>query len=159
VAAAPSFAARVTTTKLDDAADHRAAPPLNLTVTLKGCNAARCLLGLSLRYMGEKEISIYQWELPWETSHSILLLAVKSNGEVLDRDFGPEDPVFSRSPLLKPGDALHGEIELYGQFRGLAEALREREINLFWSYQLKPNGAKDPLPRVGGWLLLPKQTP
>jgi hypothetical protein len=99
-------------------------------------------------------IEIYRSDLPWGSFSSLLLVAATGDriGAPLDRRNPIDDPGTSRV-VLKPGEVLAGDVDLADQFPALPDALKEREVILFWSYRprLADGGL---LPRHGGWLIL-----
>jgi hypothetical protein len=103
-----------------------------------------------------KPIRVYQSSLPWAAWHSMVLVAVKANqnGHMLNR-YTPIDDPSPTIVTLNPGAEMKGRIALNERFPDLSRTLREADVLVFWSYQLRPlDGA--PLERQGGWLLIPK---
>ena len=110
-------------------------------------------LQVSLRSLAKTRATIYKSDLPWGLRDSIILVAVKPNGEQLDQwpiagDPGPE------KISLSPNHSVSGEIDLTGVFKNLEVAVTRSDIQVFWAYQA-PRGLG--LPHwSGGWLLIPQ---
>ncbi len=86
----------------------------------------------------------------------MLLIAVKTDvlGTALDKSALIDDPG-PASITIKPDETLTGKIPLARRFPGFLEALKDRDVIVFWSYQFQPIDAA-PLKRVGGYVLFPK---
>ena len=102
-------------------------------------------------------ITVPLHSLPWSSAYSALVIAVKTDamGTVLDRSRPVDDPLVG-TVTIQPSQTLTGQIDLNRRFPGLSDALKERDVIVFWSHQLQI-GNGDPLPRTSGWVLLPKQ--
>jgi hypothetical protein len=129
---------------------------LALDVSLKQSATDPFVLTLALIYRGERELQVYEADLPWKNTYSLLLVGAETDavGTRLEKHYPIDDP----GPAiiaLKPGQVLTGEIDLTDRFRDLPRVNQRRDVIIFWSYQLRPlqGGA---LPRVGGWVLIPK---
>ncbi len=116
----------------------------------------RSRIRLTLAYGGDRPIEIYESALPWRNRYSLILAAAKADavGTLLPQDYVIDDPGPS-SMVVQPGDRLTGEIDLDARFAGLREALKTYDVNLFWSYEMR-TVENNAMPRVGGWLLIPK---
>jgi len=104
-----------------------------------------------------KPITVPKHLLPWSSAYSALIVAVKTDavGTVLDRSRPVDDPLVG-TETIQPNQTLTGQIDLSRRFPGLSDALRERDVIVFWSHQFQIVDG-DQLPRIGGWVLLPKQ--
>jgi hypothetical protein len=149
------FARGLALSRLPEEIASQSGPKVLVDVSLKEYSAGRCVLRVSVRYVGDKEISIYESSLPWKNTYSMVVVAATPSGQVLRRELPIDDPG-PATMALKPGDLLQGEIDLLKRFAGLAAALRKGDVIIFWSYQLWPIFT-EPLPRVGGWLLIAKR--
>ena len=113
-------------------------------------------LHVTLTNRSGKPLTIYQHSLPWVGWYSILLTAVKTDalGTVIEKSLIIDDPGPGRI-TIKPGETLTGKIPLVSRFPDLLNALKERDVIIFWSYQLEAIDAP-PFQRTGGYVLLPK---
>lgn len=113
-------------------------------------------LHVTLTNRSGEPLTIYQHSLPWVGWYSILLTAVKTDalGTVVEKSLIIDDPGPGRI-TIKPDETLTGKIPLVSRFPDLLNALKERDVIIFWSYQLKPIDA-EPFQRRGGYVLLPK---
>jgi len=104
-------------------------------------------------------ITVPRHSPPWANAYSALVVAVKTDasGTVLERSTPVDDPLVG-SLTIQPGETLSGQIDLDRRFPGLADALMEHDVVVFWSFQLDPVDGT-PLARAGGWVLLPRQPP
>ncbi len=115
-------------------------------------------LNIKLTNRSAQPLTVYQHSLPWVGWHSMLLIAVKADatGSVIEHSLLIDDPG-AQTVTIAPDQTLTGGISLANHFPGLAEALKNRDVVVFWSYQLQPIGAA-PLKRTGGCLVFPKLT-
>jgi hypothetical protein len=112
------------------------------------------ILRVELKSGAENRVTIYKSRLPWGSAYGMILLAVKPDGQIIKKELPVDDPS-PNQVSLNPKESLKGEIDLRKIFRGLDEALRQSDIQLFWAYE-----APDELhiPRwSGGWILIQKQ--
>jgi len=141
------------------AEEARAAQTINQRATMEAKleGSGRDLtLAIRLSSHLEKPIRVYQSSLPWAAWHSMVLIAVKANqnGEVLKR-YTPIDDPSPTIVTLNPGAEIKGRVALNERFPDLSQTLRESDVLLFWSYQLRPLDSA-PLERQGGWLFVSK---
>ncbi len=103
----------------------QSSPDLHLDVTLKNTTAAA--------------VTIYEHALPWVGSNSMLLIAVKTDavGTVLEKRSPVDDPG-PATITIQPGETLTGTIQLVSRFPGFLDALEERDVIVFWSFQIQP---------------------
>jgi hypothetical protein len=131
---------------------------LDLTVPIhvQGQRSPECSLIVKLTNKSSEPLMVYQHSLPWLGWHSMLLIAVKTDalGTTIDKYSPIDDPGPARI-TIKPGETLAGKISLIGRFPGFLEALKVRDVVVFWSYQFQPIDAA-PSKRVGGYVLFPK---
>jgi hypothetical protein len=87
----------------------------------------------------------------------MLLIAVNTDagGTMLEKVPPIDDPGPARI-TIQPGETLAGTVSLVSRFPGFLEALRDRDVVVFWSYQFQPIGTA-PLPRAGSWVLFSKK--
>lgn len=124
-----------------------------ITVRLNAKTPLR--LQLSVRSFAKVQTTIYRSDLPWGIRDSIVLIAVRPNGEYLEQNPIADDPS-PEKVSLGPNESITGEIDLSRVFKKIDTATMESDILLFWAYEA-PKGLA--LPRwSGGWLLLPQQT-
>jgi hypothetical protein len=131
--------------------------PLAMKVTVSQPKPGEWVLDVQLTNQSSKPLTVYQHSLPWEGWDSMILIAVKADalGTRLEHPLPIDDPGPTKI-TIKPEETRKGTISLVKRFPNLAEALKARDVILFWSYQLEPIDAK-PLDRMGGWLLIRKQ--
>ena len=115
-------------------------------------------LDITLINQSAHPLTTYQYSLPWGGRYSILLIAVKTDagGTVLDRSWPIDDPG-PAIVTIKPSETLTGKILLVSRFPGFLEALKERDVVVFWSYQFQSIEG-DSLSRVGGCVLFSKSS-
>lgn len=111
--------------------------PLRLNVALEASEDERFRLHISLAYQGAVSATAYRASLPWESVHSLLLSAIKLDafGTPIEQVFAIDDPG-SEKVTLAPGQVLAGYISLDERFPDLAKAHQERDIIIFWTYQM-----------------------
>jgi hypothetical protein len=129
---------------------------VSVDASLKHRTAAEFVLEMTLRYTGDKDLRVWNSSLPWGNTYSLILVGVEAHAMAtpLEKFLRIDDPV-TGDITIKPGQALTGEVDLTQRFRNLTSALNRIDVLIFWSYQLQPIDGK-PLPRVGGWLVIPK---
>jgi|SRR3974377_82337 len=112
------------------------------------------ILKVELRSGAETSVKIYKSRLPWGSAYGMILVAVMPDGQTIKKQLPVDDP----SPTeisLNPKEFMKGEIDLRKIFRGLEEAVRKSDIQLFWAYEA-PEELH--IPRwSGGWILVSKQ--
>ena len=110
-------------------------------------------LEISLTNETANPLTTYSHSLPWIGWYSIIILAVKANapGTPLER-FSPVDDPTTGTIVIKPGETLTGQLSLVKQFPDFAEAIKEGDVIVFWSYQL-PVIEGDAVPRTAGYVL------
>lgn len=144
---------------------------------LSGC--ATCLNSTSAR--GEKvavKVSLHNWHdllvelgnvtdnpvelraasLPWEWRYSMWVKAFEDDatGSPLDERLTVADlPINNEQVSLLPRTLLQGNIDLRNRFPELEDALKRRDVIIFWSYiPVLGNGNHDS--RLSGSLKIPK---
>ena len=136
--------------------DREARDVLVAAATLRYGQGGEPLLHLELRYNGEKELAIPNSDLPWRHVWGLGLAAIRADGMW---PVEPSYPLLSPpggSVALRPGALLEGSFDLRRRFRNLTDMLKHHDVVLFWTLQLRPLD-EDPLPRVGGWLVIPSR--
>jgi hypothetical protein len=135
---------------------------VDVTATLivdKGTN--QIFLDMAIANKTDKPLQVQKHSLPWEGFYSLLLLPVKADalGTLIEPPIYPcgIPPLIQVPVSIEPGATIKGRISLTKRFPALHDALRTKDVVLFWSYQLEPINSP-PLQRTGGWLLLPKGT-
>lgn len=113
-------------------------------------------LNVTLTDRSGKALTIYRHSLPWVGWYSLLLTAVRTDalGTVIEKRSVIDDPGPGKI-TIKPGETLTGKISLVDRFPGILKALEDRDVIVFWSYQLNPVDAA-PCQRQSGYVLLPK---
>lgn len=116
----------------------------------------RHMLKFKVSNNGNVPLTLEGFSLPWiKETPLLLLLAVRPDGTEL-RPYLPEAGAPSEGPVtLKVGESVEGNVSLNHKFPELARESEKQDIIFFWSAQiLTREGVK--LPRVGGWLLVPR---
>jgi hypothetical protein len=130
----------------------------SMEIDVRGESSPDYHLGVTLTNKSAESVAIYQYSLPWGGHYSILLIAAKvdAGGTVLNKSLPIDDPG-PATITIKPNETLTGKISLISRFPVFLEALRDRDVIVFWSYQFQPIDAA-PLQRVGGYVFFPKLT-
>lgn len=112
-------------------------------------------LNLSLTNESGEALTVYRHALPWVGSSSILLIAAQTDrpGTLLEKTLPVDDPG-PEQVTIAPGVTVSGTIALPQRFPGFEEALRSRDVVVFWSYQCV-TVAGQTLPRTSGAVLFP----
>lgn len=128
-------------------------------MVVQGNSTPTWTLEVSLTNETPKPLTLYQHSEPWAGYYSTLLVAVKLDpmGTVIESNTPVDDPG-PGTITIQPGQTRTGQISLARHFPGFAEALADRDVIIFWSYQMKPVDG-DPLPRVAGHVLFAKTKP
>jgi hypothetical protein len=110
-------------------------------------------LDITLTNDTAKPLTMFQHSLPWIGWYSIIMLAVKADapGTPLERPSPVDDPT-TGTIVIQPGETLTGQLSLVKQFPDFAEAIKNRDVIVFWSYQLQTIDG-DSLPRTAGYVL------
>jgi hypothetical protein len=130
----------------------------SVKLNVKAQTSPEYALNIMLTNKSAEALTIYQHALPWVGRYSMLLIAVQTDaaGTMLDKTLPVDDPGAARI-TIKPKETLAGKIVLVNCFPGFLEALKERDVIVFWSYQFQPIDAA-PLKRVGGYVLFAKSS-
>jgi hypothetical protein len=116
----------------------------------------RTQLAVKLQYTGKRNIKALTSDLPWvDWSMTLVAVEIDHDSTYVAKERNPVHDSVSGEIALKPGLVLSGEIDLRQCFPNINEVLKRRDVLLFWSYQMNVIDGK-PLPRVGGWLLIPR---
>lgn len=96
-------------------------------------------LSIAVTNQTDKPLTTYEQQLPWAGWQSLVLIAVKTDpgGTVLERSLPVDDPGPSQIDIA-PGQTLNGYIQLGKTFPQFEEALKVRDVVVFWSYQFAP---------------------
>jgi hypothetical protein len=122
----------------------------SINVEISSMNPLR--LHVTLRSGADKRTAIDRGQLPWVTRYGMTLVAVKADGQCLERVLPVEDPPVG-TISVEPRQVLTGDVNLDGIFKGLDEAKRKSDVHLFWAYHA-PEGMG--IARwSGGWILIP----
>ena len=124
--------------------------PLEVRVTSAG--GATPALEVRLVWHGNEAIEIPRASLPWEDRYSLLVIAATTDGEILEPALPVEDGGY-QTVKLSPGVVHSGRIDLDDRFPSLRSELKNRDVLIFWTYQLRPL-RRGELERLGGWLVL-----
>ena len=129
-------------------------PSIKLTVT--GRQSQEYGLHVELTNTSLAPLTLYRHSLPWVGPYSMILVAVKTDaqGTVLESESIIDDPG-ADTVTVQPGETLSGIIPLGSRFPGFSRSVNERDIIVFWTYQLRPID-RSPLERAGGYVLFPK---
>lgn len=135
-----------------------AASDLGMTVSpVRGANGA-WVLQFELRYTGEVPLVVDERSLPWKNPRELLLEAFQLN-PAKTRLSHPEKAMreLPRAPItLNPGDTLLGDVNLSARLPELAAVLRESDVIVFWSNQIRATEPVAPL-RLNGGVVIPRQ--
>ncbi len=116
-------------------------------------------LQFELRYTGETPLVLSEASLPWKNPRDLLLVARQLNvasAPVAERE-SPGRNVPDAYLTLNPGDTLAGSVNLSVRLPGLGAAIRESDVLVFWSHQIR--SADNPaLPRLNGGVVIPRQS-
>jgi hypothetical protein len=130
---------------------------LKLKLGVSELTDTNCIIEVSVLNTGSKPLTVFQNDLPWMSRHSLFVVVVQSGPEkrLIEEHLFIDDPKAGQV-TIKPGESLNGHIEISRRFPTLLESLEEKDVFLFWSYELKCLGK--PLgQRTGGFLLLPSK--
>jgi hypothetical protein len=131
---------------------------LSLTVSPIRTPNGTWRLQFDLQYVGEKPIVLSERSLPWKSPRDLLLVATPLNSartRLAEFDSPAQAP--SQAFLtLNPGDTLAGSVNLSARFPGLAAAIQEGEVIVFWSQQIRSMESAG-LPRLNGGVVLSPQ--
>lgn len=114
-------------------------------------------LEIHLEYYGKDQVAIYRSNLPWGIRDSLLLVPI-----VLDPiKTRLEEAQYIDDPrpeqlILNPGDKLSGTVRLLNRFPDLGKVAQERDVIIFWSYQLRPIEGQA-FQRLSGAVMIPRQ--
>jgi len=113
-------------------------------------------LDIALTNRSAESITIYTHSLPWVGWDSMMLIAAKTDavGTIIGKNTPIDDPGVDRI-TIKQNETLTGKISLVDKFPGFMEAIKDRDVIVFWSYQIQPID-KPTLSRMGGFVLFPK---
>jgi len=130
----------------------------SLEIAVRGQSSPDYHLAITLTNSSAEALTTYEHALPWVGHNSMLLVAVKTDavGTILEK-VSPVDDPGPATVTIQPGQTSAGKIPLVSRFPGFLEALAEREVIVFWSYQFQPVGLA-PLPRMAGYVLFAKST-
>jgi len=111
-------------------------------------------LRVTLRSLASTRVTVYKSDLPRSGMHNMLFIAVRPNGEYLNRNPVRGDPS-GVEIVLHPGEAVSSDIDLAQVFPELDSGISKSDVHLFWAYR-PPEGLG--LPKwTGGWILLPQR--
>jgi hypothetical protein len=108
---------------------------------------------VKLRSGAATAVTIFRSQLPWGNRYSMILTAVKSNGDHIEF-FYPEDEPSMEEVTIAPGATIEGDLDLSDVFADLS-VTKKSDVHLFWAYK-SPEELH--IPRwSGGWVLIPRQ--
>ena len=131
---------------------------LDLTASpIRQANGA-WLLQFELRFTGDAPLVVDERSLPWKSSRELLIEAFQLNpaGTRLAHPESRTRDLPHASLTLNPGDTVSGQVNLSARLPELAAAIRESDVVLFWSHQMR-SGDSQTLPRLNGGVVIPKQ--
>ena len=116
------------------------------------------LLQFELRYTGEAPLIVDERSLPWRSPRELLIEAFQLNpaGTRLAHPESRTRDLPRASMTLNPGDTVSGQVNLSARLPELAAVIRESDVVLFWSHQMR-SGDSQTLPRLNGGVVIPKQ--
>jgi hypothetical protein len=109
---------------------------------------------------GEDPVSLPMDHLPWAIpSRNFNLVVVPADpvAEPLTRLPLWDEPIEAPAVEIQPGEVRTGKLSLGSLFDGYAQAHRENDLLVFWSWHQAPEAASSN-GRGGGWLLIPQTT-
>jgi len=110
-------------------------------------------LHVKLRCGSATAVTTFRSQLPWGNRYSMILTAVKSNGERVEF-FYPEDEPSMEEVTIAPGAIIEGDLDLSDVFADLS-VTKKSDVHLFWAYK-SPKELH--VPRwSGGWVFIPRQ--
>jgi hypothetical protein len=121
----------------------------------EGESGANMVLRVRLRNAGTSALKIPAGGLPWSRGATAVAL-VGSNGRALEEGGAEGDSSPGEPAVLDAGASLEGQIPVGKNYPKLGAALKTGDVVLFWSYQLTATEKGGP-PRVGGWLVIPRE--
>jgi len=135
-------------------------PPLTISLTVEAKKQAdgNIVLVLHLTNTSEKPLVIYEAGLPWMGAYGLTLIVLETDiaeGRPLKPDGAPLSAPQIGHRTIQPNETVSGEIKLSLRYPELATALKQADVEVFWSYKMRPVDKTD-VRRVGGWLLLEK---
>ena len=115
--------------------------------------SAKAELVFEVRNVSQQPIGMYEHELPWGNSRSVLVLAINPRThEILPPATFVDDPV--PLPLeIKPGEMLRGSIALDRQVQGIDDTRRSSALVVFWYYDVNDLDGSA-IGSYGGWFHL-----
>jgi hypothetical protein len=90
-------------------------------------------LHVKLRSGSATAVTIFRSQLPWENRYSMILTAVKSNGEHVELIY-PEDEPSPQEITIAPREIIEGDLDLSDVFADLKET-KKSDVHLFWAYK------------------------
>jgi hypothetical protein len=90
-------------------------------------------LHVKLRSGAATAATIFRSQLPWGNRYSMVLTAVKSNGERIEF-FYPEDEPGMEQVTIAPGASIEGDLDLSDVFADLS-VTKKSDVHLFWAYK------------------------
>ena len=129
---------------------------LDVGAKLAVLSASRIALEFTLRNSGSVPFEFFAADLPWGTRHSLMAVPVTNDAEArrIAEALYVDDPKPGQM-TIKAGEQLSGSVDLSRRFPSLAEALKTREVIVFWSFQpTQVNGTQ--VHRTSGAVVLPK---
>jgi hypothetical protein len=135
------------------------ASDLGMTVSPVRDAKGAWFLQFELRYSGDVPLVVDERSLPWKSPRDLFLEAFQLNA-AKTRLSRPESAMrdIPRAPLtLNPGDVLVGNVNLSARLPELTTALRDSDVIVFWSQQIRSTETSTP-PRLNGGVVIPRQS-
>lgn len=117
------------------------------------------LLNIKLTNNDDRSISMYQHDLPWISTHKMILILVdmSDHGKIINQ-LVPFDDQGDTIVDIGPGKTLEGKIMLRDFFPMVDDAKQNgHELIIFWTYQCKLTNEDSESKRFGGWINLSAQ--
>lgn len=133
------------------------AEPFVVSVTaVLGKTGSDPALKFEMRNLGHAPLELHESYLPWGIQTSTKLYAFKLDAEQtqLEEALYVDDPG-PNTIFLQPDAVLRGEISLAWRFPSLREAIKTRDVIVFWTY-LSTNAEHVRGERFGGWVVVSK---
>ena len=131
---------------------------LNLTASPVLAGNGTWRLQFELQYTGERPLVVSERSFPWKSPRDLLLVVTPLNAASMRlAEFDVPPQALPQAFLtLNPGDTVTGSVNLSARFPGLAAAIRESEVIVFWSHQIR-SMESPPLSRLNGGVVITRQ--
>jgi hypothetical protein len=98
-------------------------------------------LAIELRNLGDRPIELWPHQLPWGNAYALDVVAIETDGVVLEGHYPIDDPGPADRIVLAPGTTLSGVSDL-PTVGDLDARLLETDVILLWHYRLSLDHAE-----------------